>query len=289
MKNLFVIFLIGISLKGVAQTNLDFEDWPTNFNGVDEAKNWINTSDASEFDAPQVLFKTKHLGLNGNSAVKLITAYWPVGESFGVDTLVGSIVQETTFFKQPKSFEFSYQAVPKNGDAVLVGVRLSTTVNDSDIIVGEGFFTSFEIQNTWKKQVVNIKYYSNFTPDKISIVALSSANAVLDDGSSGYAKVGSTLLLDNVKIGGQEEEFKPSYYMYVFPNPAKDYINIETNDPAANTIAVFNLSGKQMLSQPIIIDNKTKVDISGLISGTYVYKVSGDSGVITTNKFNVVR
>jgi hypothetical protein len=202
--------------------------------------------------------------------------------------LVGSIVQETPFFQQPKSFEFSYQSAPQKGDAILVGVRLSMTINDSDIIVGEGFFTTTETQNSWTKQVVDIKYYSNFTPDKICIVALSSANAVLNDASHGSAKIGSVLLLDNLKVGVEEEEFKPSYYMYVFPNPAKAFINVETNDPEAKTIMIFNLSGKLVLSHIITIDNKTKVDISSLANGAYIYKVVGNNKIITTNKFTVV-
>lgn len=288
MKQFALIFFSLISLVGFSQTNLDFENWVTNFNGIDEAKSWVNTSDASKFDAPQVLFKEKHTGFSGQSAVKLTTAYWQQGASFGVDTLVGAILQETAFSNQPQSFEFSYQSSPQKGDAILVGVRLSMTINDSDIIVGEGIFTTSETQTFWVKQTVDIKYYSNFTPDKISIVALSSANAVLNDGSNGFAKIGSTLLLDNLRIGVKEEEFKPSYYMYVFPNPAKAFINVETNDPEAKTIQIFNLSGKLVLSHAIITDNKTKVDISSLANGAYIYKVMGNTTVITTNKFTVV-
>ena len=279
MKQFALIFFSLISLVGFSQTNLDFENWVTNFNGIDEAKSWVNTSDASKFDAPQVLFKEKHTGFSGQSAVKLTTAYWQQGASFGVDTLVGAILQETAF---------SNQSSPQKGDAILVGVRLSMTINDSDIIVGEGIFTTSETQTFWVKQTVDIKYYSNFTPDKISIVALSSANAVLNDGSNGFAKIGSTLLLDNLRIGVKEEEFKPSYYMYVFPNPAKAFINVETNDPEAKTIQIFNLSGKLVLSHAIITDNKTKVDISSLANGAYIYKVMGNTTVITTNKFTVV-
>lgn len=288
MRKLVFIFLIFISLGGFTQTNLDFENWVTNFNGIDEAKSWLNTSDASKFDAPQVLFKEKHIGFTGQSAVRLTTAYWELGASFGVDTLVGAIVQETPFFEQPSSFEFSYQASPKEGDAFLVGIRLSMTINDSDIIVGEGFFASSEIQTSWKKQTVAIKYYSNFTPDKMSIVALSSANAVLNNGSKGTVKIGSTLLLDNLRIGEELEDDKPSYYMYVFPNPAKAFINVETNDPEAKTIQIFNLSGKLVLSHNIVTESKTKVDIFTLANGTYIYKVIGDNSVITTNKFSVV-
>ena len=76
--------------------------------------------------------------------------------------------------------------------------------------------------------------------------------------------------------------------MYVFPNPAKAFINVETNDPEAKTIMIFNLSGKLVLSHIITTDNKTKVDISSLANGAYIYKVVGNNKIITTNKFTVV-
>jgi len=288
MKQIIFIFFILIGAVGFSQTNLDFENWATNFDGIDEAKYWLNTSDASKFDAPQVLFKEKHIGFNGQSAIRLTTAYWQPGAAYGVDTLVGAIVQESPFFEQPKSFEFSYQSLPKKGDAILVGIRLSMTVNGNDVVVGEGFFASSDLQLSWKKQTVTIKYYSSFTPDKISIIALSSANAVLNDGSSGTAKIGSTLLLDNLRIGEEQVDSKPSYYMYVFPNPAKAFINVETNDPDATTIQIFNLSGKLVLSHNIVTETKTKVGIANLANGTYIYKVIGNNKVITSNKFNVV-
>ena len=104
MRLITLIFLVISYTVGFSQANLDFENWATNFEGIDEAKSWLNTSDASRFDAPQVLFKEKHIGLNGQSAVRLTTAYWELGSSFGVDTLVGAIVQETPFFEQPSSF-----------------------------------------------------------------------------------------------------------------------------------------------------------------------------------------
>lgn len=195
MKNLFFIFSIFIlNTTGIAQANLDFEQWRNNYNEIDEAKHWLNTSDASEYDAPQTIFKVQHLSNQGKSAIRLTTAYWKEGTAYGVDTLPGSMVQQFAYGKQPKSFAFDYQAFPQKGDAILVGIQLSMSVNDSDIIVGEGFFTSEEVQKTWQRQEVTITYYSGFIPDKVSVIALSSANAVLRDNSKGNTKIGSTFI-----------------------------------------------------------------------------------------------
>ncbi|MCO6500999.1 MAG: T9SS type A sorting domain-containing protein [Vicingus serpentipes] len=288
-KNIFILFAIGTSLCGMAQTNLDFEYWVNNYNGIDEAKHWLNTSDASEYNAPQTMFKEQRLSDQGNYAIRLTTAYWKEGAQYGVDTLPGSIVQQFEYHQQPEIFTFDYQSYPQQGDAVLIGIQLSMTVNDSDIIVGEGFFTSAEVQESWKNQEVAIHYYSGFTPEKVSIIALSSANAVLRDNSRGNVKIGSTLLLDNIVLGVKIQEKKPKYYMYVFPNPVKSYINIETNDPRAKSIQIYNLEGKLVLSHPVFQKERLKIDLSSLSKGTYVYKVLGEETVITSNKFNIVR
>jgi hypothetical protein len=287
-QNCSILFFLFLCINSFSQTNLDFENWVLNYNGIDEAKNWLNTSDASQFNAPQTLFKETENPFSGLASIKLTTAYWELGALEGVDTLVGALVQQAPFSKKPKNFEFSYQSFPQSGDAILIGVQLSKTINDSDIIIGEGFFTTSKTQEIWKKKKVKIEYYSGYTPDKISIVVLSSANAVLRDGSFGHAKIGSTLLLDNLKIGSEKEEKKPSYYMYIFPNPAKSYINVETNDPEAKVIQIYNLSGELVIINSITQSSQNKVDISSLPNGIYIYKVLGENTIITSNKFNVI-
>jgi len=289
-KGVFIFFALTLSFCGVAQTNLDFEQWVKSLYGVDESRYWVNTSDASEYNAPQTMFREDRKTDKGETAVRITTAYWKEGAQYGVDTLPGSIIQQCAYHHQPETFSFDYQSYPKSGDAVLIGVQLSMTVNDSDIIVGEGIFTSSETQATWKRQEVVINYYSGLKPDKVSIIALSSSNAVLGDNSRSGIKIGSALLLDNIILGEQEIEKKqPEYYMYVFPNPVKSYINIETNDPRAESIQIFNMEGKLVLSQPIVQKEQLTIDLSSLPNSTYIYKVIGQNKVITTNKFNIVR
>jgi len=286
---LFILALFSI-LFCSAQSNLDFEKWAINYNGIDEAKYWLNTSDASEYKAPKTLFKEVENPANGLASVKLTTAYWEVGAPYKLDTLVGSILQQIPYTKRPASFDFSFKSNPQLGDEILVGVQLTKTINDTMIVLGEGFFTSNQVQVSWLKKEVNIKYYSGYTPDNINIIALSSANAVTKNGVNGYAKIGSTLYLDNIRLNVEDSVVKKTaYYIHVFPNPAKSFINVKTNSPDAQEIEIYNLSSKLMLRSTF--SKQSKIDISALPSGTYVYKVvSSVSGEITTtNKFNVIR
>ncbi|PCJ27216.1 MAG: hypothetical protein COA97_04420 [Flavobacteriales bacterium] len=289
MKTLYSIIIFILAVTCSAQSNLDFEKWAITYNGIDEAKYWLNTSDASEYDAPATMFKVVENPSVGLASIKLITSYWEAGAPYGLDTLVGSLIQQSEYKKRPKSFEFSYKSHPRNGDEILVGVQLTLNINDSIIIIGEGFFTTNQAQEKWITKKINIDYYSSYLPDNINIMALSSANAVINNGANGYAKIGSTLYLDDLKLNISKTTIKLEYYIHVFPNPAKSFINVETNSPDNQQIEIYNLSGKLLLNYSSI--QHSKIDISQLPSGTYIYKIYNinSSEVALTNKFIILR
>ena len=58
----------------------------------------------------------------------------------------------------------------------------------------------------------------------------------------------------------------------VFPNPADDYIEFDFNDNSIlSTIEIYNLQGKKVLNKKLI--NNSKVSISHLVSGMYLYRI----------------
>ena len=290
MKTLLPLFIFFLASNSFAQTNLDFEKWGINYDGIDEAKYWTNMSNATKYGAPANMFKDVANPNSGLACIKLTTVYWEAGTDYSLDTLVGSLVQQVDYTKRPTSFEFSFKSSPKLGDEVLIGIQLTKSVNDSMVVVGEGFFTTNEIQNNWMTKKVDIEYYSGQSPEAISIIALSSANATIIDGTNGYAKIGSTLYLDNLKLNtNKENELLSDYYFHVFPNPAKSFINVETNSPVNQHIEILNLSGILLLNSSF--SKQSKIDISSLSSGTYLYKVLNSiSGKVTaTNKFSIIR
>ena len=289
LKHLLPILLVAFLFKtGVSQKNLDFEKWDINYYATDEALNWVNTSDASSYGAPKVVFKEVDNPSSGKASAKLVTSFWANGIEYGVDTLVGALLQQSTYSKRPKSFEFEYKSFPKNGDQILVGVQLTSTINDSLAIIGEGFFSSSETQVDWKKQEVKIHYYSDLKPTNINIVSLSSANAVITDGSLGYAKIGSELYVDNLKLSTKVDKPKElSYFVNVFPNPTKDFINVESNNPKEQMIKLYSFSGKLLLQQSF--SKNIRLNISNFPSGTYIYNVLDveSQQVSASNKFTV--
>lgn len=60
----------------------------------------------------------------------------------------------------------------------------------------------------------------------------------------------------------------------IYPNPASDHINIVSINHQIQKVAIFDLTGKQMIS-----DTKEKINVSKLPSGVYVLSVKTKEGI----------
>lgn len=201
MKGIAGLFIFVVCVQfGFSQKNLDFERWDINYEGIDEAVEWLNVTDASQFGAPQVLFKEVDDPAYGLASIKLTTKYWKAGADYQLDTLIGALVQTCTYRQRPVAFEFSYQAYPKKGDESIVAIQLIRNENGEKYVVGEGYYTAGEKQKTWKRLTVNISYFSDLEPNEMTLVLLSSSNNALFEKSVSSPKIGSTLLVDNIRL-----------------------------------------------------------------------------------------
>jgi hypothetical protein len=65
----------------------------------------------------------------------------------------------------------------------------------------------------------------------------------------------------------------------VYPNPASDFITIQLNNTEVSKISIYNILGKEVLSQNELIDNR--VDVSNLNEGIYFIKIQALEKSIT--------
>jgi uncharacterized repeat protein (TIGR01451 family) len=76
--------------------------------------------------------------------------------------------------------------------------------------------------------------------------------------------------------------FEFSEFITLFPNPAKDRININTKQGInLKSIEIFNMLGQLVMAIPNQV-NETNLDISNLQSGPYMVKVNTDKGSSST-------
>lgn len=62
--------------------------------------------------------------------------------------------------------------------------------------------------------------------------------------------------------------------VYIYPNPASDYINIIGSDSNIEKVSIYDLSGRQLLS-----DFKTRIYVAKLPSGVYVLNLKTRKGI----------
>lgn len=89
---------------------------------------------------------------------------------------------------------------------------------------------------------------------------------------------------DNIKLfvapTASAEDFLASQ-LKIYPNPAKNFINIESNDVVLTSVELYNILGAKVVSQKKLINNQ--LNISGLSKGIYMLKLSAE-GASTTKK-----
>lgn len=128
-------------------------------------------------------------------------------------------------------------------------------------------------------------------PDTILIFLLSSI------WSSTEANVGSILYIDEVQLKSQPlftsiKEFNNVFINMVYPNPAKDQLNIQYTlvVPEITTISIFDMTGKQVsevyFNSAAGINNQT-LDINNLSKGMYTLNIKTKTQLIRTTKFIV--
>ena len=66
----------------------------------------------------------------------------------------------------------------------------------------------------------------------------------------------------------------------LFPNPAKEYINVQCTMYNVQLVEVIDVYGK-LINTVNVIDNPTRINVSNLASGMYFVRVTMEEGVVT--------
>ncbi|MBO7494013.1 MAG: T9SS type A sorting domain-containing protein, partial [Bacteroidales bacterium] len=68
----------------------------------------------------------------------------------------------------------------------------------------------------------------------------------------------------------------------LFPNPANDVVNVECtmNNVQCLGVEVFDVFGK-LINTVNVVDNPTRINVSGLANGMYFVRVTTDEGTVT--------
>ncbi|KQT23250.1 leucyl aminopeptidase [Chryseobacterium sp. Leaf405] len=127
---------------------------------------------------------------------------------------------------------------------------------NGDIITG-----FYENVRSYNEHTVN-DTFANVDPTYVFNVGKAAVGALQ------HFAVATTSLL-----GTNEANINPLESIKIYPNPAKDYLNIELPKEVKNfKLEITDLAGRTVLNH----DNETKINVSGLINGTYLCTIKAN-------------
>ena len=116
-------------------------------------------------------------------------------------------------------------------------------------------------------------FASTFTATNTFVVIYVRSPGAIDGSTEtfwdNFSIVDATLSVNDVLAS----KFK------VYPNPASDYIQIESNNVQISSVGLYSVLGKEVISQETLTNNR--VDVSNLTSGVYFMKINADGGSVT--------
>lgn len=284
MKKFYTLFtavcLISLGLNAQTIPNGDFESWtsgsPDSWDCTNEDLSGLGGSNVSEVTtdvaggSSAILLESVDMtmfvaaGIISNGQYASAVPFPPPGTP--------EIIKGTDFTGTPDSLYFYYKYESVNNDTGVVKLELS----NSNGIVGSCEFIEKSTVSTWTKKAIEINYANSETPDTLLILAMSSY-------STTGAQIGSKLYLDEISFDGSggtvsvNENISGS--INVFPTPAKDVLNINSNQNIS-AINIYSITGQNCLSVNPSNTN-AKINVSGLVSGIYLITIESGTNIET--------
>lgn len=120
----------------------------------------------------------------------------------------------------------------------------------------------------------------DFTVGEAMVTAENNGAASL---SQGFHQI----FVEKTTLDASALETASAANVQVFPNPAQDFLQLNTDTPLQATL--FDLHGRQVLS-PISVETTTQLEVGALPTGTYVLRtITADGQPLQNFKIQIVR
>ncbi len=291
--------------QGEFLINGGLEEWTrdTLYNYEEPTGPWTtaNRIAALSPSAPITTFKETEKVVAGNYAAKMVTdefdlfAGLPVTGNLSLGTFdpdnnnpISSLKLGIPFTDKPSRFKGYYMYFPENGDSCAIYLQLTKynqaagkkdTLAEAWLQVGETVdeYTYFDLP---------IDYFSQETPDSITIVCVPSVY-----GHLFQAEVGSTLYIDELAIDNATGITIPMFaevQVQTFPNPVTDILSLNSSIHLENaSLKLFDLSGREHISTNLGSGKAFNVSLKHLSAGHYIYQLFDKDLLINGGKLAI--
>ncbi|MHB8260286.1 MAG: T9SS type A sorting domain-containing protein [Bacteroidia bacterium] len=292
MKKITTLLALAVCLNGWAQIpNSGFETWVTNTETPQHylvPQNWVTidmvyNSFNSSYTVSSVVRTTQ--SHSGAYAVLMQTA---IG---GGDTVGGSLYSCNSlanfgfpsgyygfpYTARPAFFQGYYKFTSVGGDVAVAFATLTkwNTATHKRDTVAECYFEATVNATSYTQFSIPLTYILNEYPD----TAYIQTGVFLYGGGSTH--IGTQFYLDDLGFSGSVplgiEQYAGSNAVSIYPNPNNGSFVIEPNNATKQTMQVYDVNGKMVLSQ--ILNSKTTIDANSLNEGVYNISISSNEGI----------
>lgn len=248
--------------------NSGFESWVNDVDGNYNPEFW-NTSNST----PDTSVRPYTPAYAGNFSMQVSST------DLGVAVIPGMAYINYTSHQRPTQMTICMRSTVATGDQILV--YYSSWRNDTMIAaVGN---CSFHIDSTMSQfhcLTFPITYTRSFMiPDTAQVMILA--------GYLSSAQAGTSVIVDEITLSGNDNginEISDDNSIQLFPNPSNDFITVISKQSVMNSIDVYDVTGRVVLSEKIKL-NTEKLNLNSFSSGIYFIKVQLEDGSITVRKF----
>lgn len=317
MKKIFTLFLSVplFSLAQTQITNPGFENWDNVGSSTEEPTSWNSnkTGTGLASSGPQTCYRESSGPHSGSYCVRVETKYYVLAvvngnvttgavEAPGTNKAEGFLsatgANKQTFTGRPDSLVGWYkytQATSGTGASAEQGKVLAYlhsgdfydpevpfNSNHTDLSankIGSALFVSPAAnQSSWKRFSIPFTYVNSNTPAYVMVNITSSYNQLTV--APAFTGNGSKLWVDDLEmiynsVTVKENNFTKNVKVYYFEkNIYVDFLNKSSEN---STIEIYNATGQLVSTQQIDNSIVNTIDVSKLVSGIYMYKVSGKS------------
>ncbi len=280
----------GVLLFSQTVPNGTFEQWEDHTFYL-EPENW-NTGNQVTYMFGSIGVSRSDDAYEGNYSVRMETV-----DVFGMTTVPGIITLADFYLDLGNStygvsggmlmhdrvteLDGMYKYTGVDGDSAAI-LMYNYKMNGTDMdTIGYGYLYLHDASE-WTPFKVNMVYNNNHTPDTLNIAIFSS-------GNSQELHIGSTLLIDSLVLHtytGIINLTAENINITTYPNPAVDNLVFKTEKPLeGRTVSVYDLTGKELKSFDFS-EKELSVDVSGFVSGIYLYRVYYRNRMIGGGKFS---
>ena len=185
-----------------------------------------------------------------------------------------------------RSYQSAFSVLNSQGSAITL-----PPVVDTQSVILKGYYVDGYLPTTqkgfeWKKST-DSSYVSVYVMDDISDTMTYNLSGLSSNTEYSYR----AFIVNNATRYGEWEDFRTlggiglpdiettKKGITLIPNPAKDYVYIETQGEKINNFSLYNINGQMVLKSEKLKTTSEKLNLSAFSKGVYIIKIITDKNV----------